>query len=87
MSELSALKNDKQRQEGWNNVHAYFGKPDHLEILLPLSQVKQDEYVAAMLSYKKGGFFVDLAANDATHLSNTYTLERDYEWNGRTYVV
>ena len=75
---------NQQQQQGWNKVHVYYGKPDHLEILTPMAQAKQDEHVAAMLSHKKGGFFVDLAANDATYLSNTYALERDYEWNGRT---
>ncbi len=87
LSTLTLQKNDEkqpQQQQGWNKVHVYYGKPGHLEILTPMAQAKRDEYVAAMLSHKKGGYFVDLAANDATYLSNTYALERDYEWNGRT---
>ncbi|KAL7524816.1 hypothetical protein ACHAWF_001099 [Thalassiosira exigua] len=32
---------------------------------------------------KSGGFFIDLAANDATHMSNTYNiLEREMGWKG-----
>lgn len=27
-------------------------------------------------------FYVDLAANDAIHISNTYALDRVYKWNG-----
>jgi hypothetical protein len=79
----SAAESDKDMDKGWNNLHIYYGEqsPTHFEIIEPMSQVKQDEYVAAMLS-KKSGFFVDLAANDATYLSNTFTLERDYQWNG-----
>jgi hypothetical protein len=59
------------------------------------SQARQDEAIFKMLSHGsnsngnngnhengKGGFFVDLAANDATTLSNTYILERDYHWTG-----
>jgi hypothetical protein len=76
------------KEPGWNNLHVYYGdasKKEHFEILTPMSQAKQDVYVAALLKNKKGGFFVDLAAHDATYLSNTFTLERDYQWNGRTY--
>jgi hypothetical protein len=46
------------------------------------SQVRQDELVAALLRYQRCGYFVDLAANDAVRISNTYSLERDYDWSG-----
>jgi FkbM family methyltransferase len=46
------------------------------------SQVGQDWLVAAMLGCKKGGYFIDLAANNATDLSNTLMLERDFGWDG-----
>jgi len=46
------------------------------------SQAKQDEIVAGLLNNKTNGYFVDLAANDATTLSNTYALERYYNWTG-----
>ena len=36
------------------------------------SQARQDEIVAALLGGKRNGYFVDLAANDASHWSNTY---------------
>jgi hypothetical protein len=79
---------DKENTDGWNNLHIYSGKQTetHFEILTPMSQAKQDVYVAAMLQHQKGGFFVDLAAHDATYLSNTFTLERDHQWNGSTLV-
>ncbi len=35
-----------------------------------------------MFRGKRGGFFVDLAANDAVKLSYTLTLEQQYGWNG-----
>jgi hypothetical protein len=35
-----------------------------------------------LLRKKTGGYFVDLAANDATFFSNSYTLETRYQWNG-----
>jgi len=46
------------------------------------SQVGQDWLVASLLGCKHGGYFVDLAANDAEILSNTLMLERDFGWHG-----
>lgn len=46
------------------------------------SQARQDEAVISLLGGKRGGYFVDLAANDATVLSNTYALEKSYGWRG-----
>ena len=46
------------------------------------SQDHQDLAVARLLRYKRGGFFVDLAANEPVCLSNTRALERDYGWEG-----
>lgn len=31
---------------------------------------------------KEGGFFVDIGANDGIEFSNTFLLERNYEWKG-----
>ena len=36
----------------------------------------------SLLRNQTGVYFLDLAANDATHLSNTYMLEKRYGWNG-----
>ena len=46
------------------------------------SQAGQDRLVLKLLQGKTSGFFVDLAANDALHLSNTRALERDFGWRG-----
>ncbi len=46
------------------------------------SQVKQDQIVYKLLGKLDGGYFVDLASNDATMLSNTYSLEAFHGWNG-----
>jgi len=46
------------------------------------SQAAQDQVVSALLKEKRGGYFVDLAANDAIHLSNSYALERSFGWRG-----
>jgi hypothetical protein len=46
------------------------------------SQVQQDLLVKTLLRGKRGGYFVDLAANDAVRISNTYALETYYGWTG-----
>lgn len=46
------------------------------------SDFRQDATVAALLAGQRGGFFVDLAANDPVCYSNTRALERDYDWHG-----
>lgn len=71
-------------EAGWKKLHIYYGNQDHLQVSQQISQSNQDEYVVSMLSNKRDGFFLDLASNDATSLSNTFTLERDYGWTGST---
>lgn len=45
-------------------------------------QLGQDIVVSTLLGCLKGGFFIDLAANDAVILSNTAMLETTLDWNG-----
>lgn len=76
-----------QQSNGWHSIDVFYGQTDHLERMLPegqewFSQVRQDEAIAKILGNKRNGYFVDLAANDATFLSNTYALERKLGWNG-----
>jgi hypothetical protein len=44
--------------------------------------LKQESVVIGLLRNKREGFFIDLAANDARKLSNTYALERRCFWRG-----
>lgn len=46
------------------------------------SQVKQDLWVLEMLYNKTGGFFLDIGAYDGVEFSNSYLLEKDFNWNG-----
>jgi len=46
-------------------------------------QFDQDYWVIDdVFDFKKNGFFIELAAGDGIKLSNTYLLEKKYNWNG-----
>lgn len=46
------------------------------------SQIGQDLFVAKHFKFKKRGFFVEIGVGDGINLSNTYLLEKKYNWNG-----
>ena len=46
------------------------------------SQAAQDLFVRAITKYKMNGFFVDIGSNHHQVNSNTYILEKKYNWSG-----
>ena len=47
------------------------------------SQLGQDKFISEKIfKNKKNGFFVDVGAHDGFFISNTFSLERDFEWSG-----
>lgn len=70
---------------GWKNVLMFVGD-EELEEMHSSSwhaQVGQDRYILEkVLHGKKHGFYVDLAANDAVRISNTFSMEKDFLWDG-----
>jgi len=46
------------------------------------SQIGQDAWVVNVLRGKRNGFFVDIGAYDGVALSNSYVLEKQYDWTG-----
>jgi FkbM family methyltransferase len=46
------------------------------------SQIFQDLFVTFMTHERRGGFFVEFGATDGVTLSNSWLLEKAYEWNG-----
>jgi hypothetical protein len=47
-----------------------------------LSSNDQEWFVLTQLNFKPDGFFVDVGANDGVHHSNTFLLEKEYNWKG-----
>ena len=46
------------------------------------SQLGQDLKVLEFYKYKNNGFYVEIGASDGINLSNTYLLEKNYNWKG-----
>ncbi len=49
---------------------------------LSKSQLRQDLFVLSELNFKKNGFFVDFGATNGFDISNSYLLEKKFNWNG-----
>jgi Methyltransferase FkbM domain len=81
---------------GWKTLHVFYGTADHLagasavpvkakaalESQVYFGEVGQDELVTKLFRKKRGGYFLDMAANDAVVGSNTYGLEKSLGWTG-----
>jgi FkbM family methyltransferase len=46
------------------------------------SQFSQDEKILRLLNYKQNGYFLDIGCSDPKNLSNTYVLEKEFNWKG-----
>lgn len=46
------------------------------------SQLNQDVKVLRHYGFKKNGYFLEIGSHDGRFLSNTYLLEKQYNWSG-----
>ena len=44
------------------------------------SQIGQDLEVLKFYNFKENGFFIEIGASDGISLSNTYLLEKNFNW-------
>jgi len=49
---------------------------------MSFSQLNQDRDVLEFYKNKKNGFFIEIGASDGIQLSNTFLLEKKYNWKG-----
>lgn len=77
------------QKDGWQTIHVFTGESaatdeasSQSQPHFSFAQARQDEVVLRLLKNQTNGYFIDLAANDATVLSNTYSLERYFGWEG-----
>jgi hypothetical protein len=90
--------NLNDNNDGWHSIDVFYGNTSHLDATSPppafrgptplalqdwYGQAQQDRIVMELFGGNKtGGYFVDLAANDARTYSNTFALERRFQWTG-----
>ena len=48
----------------------------------PNGQALQDAYVLNVLKFKRNGYFLEIGSHDAIFMSNTYKLEKEFDWTG-----
>ena len=70
-----------ETRPGWKSVDIFVGNSTYGSPKTWNSQVGQDRTISNLF-HRNAGFFVDLAANDAVHISNTYSLEQNDNWDG-----
>lgn len=46
------------------------------------SQIGQDIFVTKYYNNKRNGYYIDIGAYDGIKLSNTYLLEKNFQWKG-----
>lgn len=75
---------NNNNNNGWKSIDVFYGNHNHMIVHEnKMAQANQDTIVAVAFGNKSSGYYIDLAANDATYLSNTYNLERYHNWTGR----
>lgn len=76
---------EKKEMKGWSTAVFFVGNStltEKTDIVEYNSQVGQDRLILEILGNKSGGYYVDLASNEAKYISNTFTLETYFGWNG-----
>lgn len=70
----------KYTKEKWGNLKFKF--PGSEKIQENFSQAYQDMFVLSVTKGKKEGTFLEIGAFEASFISNTFLLEREFDWKG-----
>ena len=83
-------------ESGWPNCPRYFKNnyenlktkfTDAEKIENNWSQSMQDMFVLSMLDGKKNGVYVEIGADQPRVISNSYLLEKDFDWVGVSFEL
>ncbi len=83
-------------ETGWPNCPRYFrGDYQNLKIKFTgaeniennWSQSMQDMFVLSMLDGKRNGVYVEIGADQPKVISNSYLLEKDFDWAGVSFEL
>ena len=55
---------------------------DYINTHQAVAELRQDIFVVSMTGFKKSGFFVEFGLMDGITASNSYLMEKEYDWNG-----
>ncbi len=84
-STLGRLINDQKKAKEYEFISKYTPEvgTNYLKFKShSKSQIKQDLFVLSQLNFKNDGFFVEFGATDGLSMSNTYLLEKEFNWKG-----
>lgn len=81
-SDISLLKHELQISLSRRQIYSRVSSvADDLEGQ-SMSQLGQDLWVLERLDYKRNGFFIEFGATDGVTLSNSWLLEKKFNWEG-----
>jgi hypothetical protein len=80
---LVKIKDNSQKYINISNIIKLF-KLKHVNTIFQYSksQIGQDVFVATASKFKKNGYFIEIGSADGLYNSNTYLLEKKYNWRG-----
>ena len=72
-------------RNNYENLKTKFAGAENIEN--NWSQSMQDIFVMSMLNGKRNGVYVEIGADQPRVISNTYLLEKDFDWSGISFEL
>ena len=72
-------------RNNYENLKTKFAGAENIEN--NWSQSMQDMFVLSMLDGKRNGVYVEIGADQPRVISNTYLLEKDFDWSGISFEL
>ena len=81
----STWPNPRYFRNNYENLKTKFAGAENIEN--NWSQSMQDIFVMSMLDGKRNGVYVEIGADQPRVISNTYLLEKDFDWSGISFEL